>query len=191
MIYDITKELFGAEVYPGDPVPEIKKVLSLDKAQPDVCQLSKITMGSHSGTHLDAPAHFYTGGTDVSEIPLEKCMGKCRVVSCNGVVKKEQIDYWVKEGIDKVLIHGNVVINAESAEYMVSKKINCLGVEMSTVACGDAQIPVHKILLGAEMVVIEGLILDQVPDGIYFLSAVPLKMQDADGSPVRAVVYSI
>ncbi|MCM1038063.1 MAG: cyclase family protein [Ruminococcus sp.] len=188
MIYDITKELFTTEVYPGDPVPKIERVSSLDQ---DVCQLSEITIGSHSGTHLDAPAHFCVGGKDVSEIPLEKCAGKCRIISHNGTVRKEQIDQWTMDGMDKILIHGDVVIHADSAEYMAEKKINCLGVEMGTVAYGDDQIPVHKILLGAEIVIIEGLTLEQVPDGIYFLSAAPLKMQGSDGSPVRAFVYTL
>lgn len=191
MIYDITKELFGAEVYLGDPIPKIEQVLSLDKAQPDACQLSKITIGSHSGTHLDAPAHFYAGAKDVSEIPLEKCVGKCRVVSCNGIVQKEQINQWLLDGIDKILIHGAVVINSESAEYLAERNINCLGVEMSSVAYGEEQIFVHKILLGAEIVIIEGLVLEQVPDGIYFLGAAPLKMQGADGSPVRALLHTL
>ena len=191
MIYDVTKELFEAEVYPGDPIPAIEKVLSLDKAQPDTCQLSKITMGSHSGTHIDAPAHFYAGAKDVSEIPLEKCIGRCRVVSCNGKVNKEQISQWLSDGIDKVLIHGTVVIDPESAAYMAEKKVSCLGVEMSTIASGDDQIAVHKILLGAEIVIIEGLVLEQVPDGIYFLSAVPLKMKGSDGSPVRALGFTL
>lgn len=191
MIYDITKELFGTEVYPGDPIPKIEQVLSLGKAHPDACQLSKITIGSHSGTHLDAPAHFYAGAKDASEIPLNKCVGKCRVVSCDGIVQKKQINQWLLDGIDKVLIHGAVVINSESAEYLTERNISCLGVEMNTVAYGDDQILVHKILLGAEIVIIEGLVLEQVPEGIYFLSAAPLKMQGADGSPVRAFLHTL
>ena len=113
------------------------------------------------------------------------------MVSCNGKVNKEQISQWLSDGIDKVLIHGTVVIDPESAAYMAEKKVSCLGVEMSTIASGDDQIAVHKILLGAEIVIIEGLVLEQVPDGIYFLSAVPLKMKGSDGSPVRALVFTL
>lgn len=76
-IYDITRELFSASVYPEDPIPNMEIILSLAKQPPDKCQLSRIQLGSHTGTHLDAPRHFFKEGNDVSEIPLEKCVGEC------------------------------------------------------------------------------------------------------------------
>lgn len=187
-IYDISRELFSASVYPGDPVPNMEIILSLEKQPPDKCQLSCIQMGSHTGTHLDAPRHFLKNGNDVLGISLEKCLGKCQVVSCEGVIDESQVDEWTKGNITKILIAGNVEITPSLAHYIVEHGIDCIGVEMSTIAIGDPQVEVHQILLEGEVVILEGLSLSNVKDGRYFLCALPLKMTGADGSPVRAVL---
>lgn len=187
-IYDISQELFSADVYPGDPVPSIKTILSLEKQPLNQCQLSSIVMGSHTGTHLDAPRHFFKDGKDVSCISLERCVGKCRVVACEGAIDRKQIDEWVEGNIKKIIIAGNAVINPLLAHYIVECGIDCIGVEMSTIAVGDAQTEVHQILLEKEVVILEGLFLNKVKTGEYFLCALPLKMAGADGSPIRAVL---
>lgn len=188
IIYDITRELFSASVYPGDPVPNMEIILSLEKQPPDKCQLSRIQLGSHTGTHLDAPRHFFKGGNDVSEIPLEKCVGECRVVSCEGMIEKDQIDKWREDDIKKILIAGNAVITPSLAHYIVECGIDCVGVEMSTIVVGEAQEEVHQILLAGEVVILEGITLNGIKNGRYFLCALPLKMAGADGSPIRAVL---
>ena len=73
-IYDISRELFSAKVYPGDPVPTMEFLQSLKKPDPDPCQLSRLTVGSHSGTHLDAPRHFFKNGHDVAQIDLHRAV---------------------------------------------------------------------------------------------------------------------
>lgn len=191
MIFDISQELFSAEIYPGDPIPEKEEVLSLNKEKPDMCQLTKLIIGSHTGTHLDAPAHFYRNGKDTTQLELEKCIGECKVVFARGRIKEEEILEWTKDGTKKLLIKGIVELDSLNAAYIVKSGIHCIGVEQSTIGSGEEQEKVHKILLGAEMVILEGLRMSGVLEGKYFLSALPLKMQGVDGSPVRAVLLDL
>lgn len=188
MIFDISQEIFSAEIYPGDPIPGKEEVLSLNNEKPDICQLTRLIIGSHTGTHLDAPAHFYKNGKDTMQLELEKCIGECKVVSAEGRIEEKEILEWTEDGTKKLLIKGKADFDSLNAEYMVKCGIHCIGVERSTVGSGEEQEKVHKILLGAEVVIIEGLRMDQVIEGKYFLSALPLKMQGVDGSPVRAVL---
>lgn len=188
VIYDITKELFSTIAYPGDPVPAKKKWLSIE--QDDVCNLTAINLGSHSGTHMDAPKHFIADGKDVAEVSLEKCIGNCQVVHYNGKITDEFLTETLEAGIDKLLVRGNVVLDKESAESIIRYGLCLIGVEASTVGDKANQEHVHKILLGNEVVILENLQLDNVREGKYFLAAQPLKMQDVDGSPVRAVLIA-
>ncbi len=93
--YDIGKELFSTPVYPGDPVPQKSPFFQIK--QGDGCNLTVITMGSHNGTHLDAPKHFCEGKGGVDTIPLEKCLGICKVAEINGEVTGRSISVKEKE----------------------------------------------------------------------------------------------
>ncbi len=188
MIFDISQEIFSSEVYPGDPIPKKEEILSLNNETPDICQLTRLIMGSHSGTHLDAPLHFYKDGKDVEQIELKKCIGECKVVSASGKIEEEEIYKWVKDGTKRLLIKGKIELDSSQAECLVKSGVYCIGVEQNTVGSGKEQEKVHKILLGAEVVIIEGLRMDKIIDGRYFLSAVPLKMKGLDGSPIRAIL---
>lgn len=188
-IIDITKDLFEAEVYPGDPIPRKRAVLSFEKEIPDVCQVTELIMGSHTGTHLDAPLHFIPDGKDVAQIDLKKCIGKCRVIECSGILPGNIIRTISNAGVKKLLFKGNVQIDVNTALCLTECGMDCIGVEMGTVTVGEQQADVHRILLAAEIVIIEGLNLSHVDEGDYFLSACPLKMKGIDGSPVRAVLY--
>lgn len=185
-IYDIGKELFSTPVYPGDPGPEKTPFLEIEKG--DICNLTVLTMGSHNGTHLDAPKHFCQGKGGVDTIPLEKCMGACKVAELSGEVTKEMIGELLVDGTRKLLIKGQILLTPEAAEIMAEKKLDLIGVEDQTVGAGEGQKLVHRTLLGAEVVILEGLVLTEVKPGSYFLAAQPLKMEGLDGSPVRPVL---
>lgn len=186
IIYDITRELFSTIIYPGDPIPDKKKWMSIEDG--DVCNLTSLSLGSHSGTHIDAPKHFILGGKDVAEISLEKCVGFCQVINYSG---KISIDLWnehLKKGIDKILLRGNVIIDEQVASNIVKCGINLIGVEASTIGDQICREQVHRKLLENEVVILENLQLEKVQEGEYFLVAQPLKMQGVDGSPVRALL---
>lgn len=187
--YDIGKELFSTHVYPGDPVPQKRPFFQIK--QGDGCNLTVITMGSHNGTHLDAPKHFCEGKGGVDTIPLEKCLGICKVAEINGEVTGRIMENLLEDGTEKLLLKGEILLTPQAAQVMADKKIHLVGVESQTVGEGEGQTLVHQILLGAEVVILEGLVLKEVKPGKYFLAAQPLKWEDVDGSPVRPVLIDM
>lgn len=188
-IYDISRELFSAKVYPGDPAPTMEFLQSLKKPDPDNCQLSRLTVGSHSGTHLDAPRHFFKNGWDVAQIDLHRCVGQCKVVRAKGRISPKEIEDFLQDGTKRLLIKGeDVLISRECARAAVCGGLYCLGVEGINV-CGDRDTKeVHQELLGAQVVLLESLDLSKVACGEYFLAAQPLKVHGLDGSPIRAIL---
>lgn len=184
MIYDITKELFSVETYPGDPIPDKAEWFSIENG--DVCNLTAIKIGSHTGTHIDAPRHFFTEGKGVSEISLEKCIGKCLVIRWDGELDDTFWNTKIRNDTRKILFKGNVNFRPGTAEKIADMGIDLVGVEASTVGAPDKQKEVHEAFLEKEVVILENIDLSEVDEGGYFLSAAPLKMDRVDGSPVRA-----
>lgn len=188
-LLDIGKGLFSTPVYPGDPEPRKEPFFQIEKG--DDCNLTVLTMGSHNGTHLDAPKHFCQGRGSVDRIPLEKCMGICKVVSLTGEITAPVMEMLLKDGTKKILIKGQILLTPEAAEVMADREIDLVGVESQTVGAGEGQKQVHKILLGKDVVILEGLVLEKILPGPYFLAAQPLKMEGLDGSPVRPVLIPL
>jgi arylformamidase len=191
MIYDISREMFSTPTFPGDPVPEMTPHTTFDKPVPDVYQVTKISITGHTGTHADAPLHFIPQGKDIAEVDISRCIGKCRVAEHYGILTADDIRNMVSEDTERLLIKGNIIVTPESAEEMVRCGLLTIGVEGMTVGTEGTIAQVHRILLGAEVYILENLVLSNVPTGIYFLSALPLKMAGMDGSPVRAVLTDI
>ena len=187
-IYDISRELFSAKVYPGDPIPAYERVLSLENGA--VCNLSRIEMGSHSSTHLDAPLHFVPNGKSVEKIDLEKCVGECRVVSLQGSVEAGNLMPLLDSGCRKLLIRGEIELGVDAARAIAASGVELLGVEGFTVGNPETSEAIHRILLEKEVVIMEALSLQEIQDGVYFLCALPLKLADLDGSPCRAILIS-
>lgn len=187
--YDIARELFSSPVYPGDPVPAKEPFKSIE--QGDSCNLTHLTFGSHCSTHMDAPKHFVPDGADISQIPLSKVMGMCKVVEADGAISQEQTREWLSDGTRKLLIKGDILITPEAAEVMADEELELIGVEGQTVGADGTQQVIHCTLLKAEVVILEGLDLSQPKPGVYFLAAQPLKMDGLDGSPVRPVLMKV
>ena len=185
-IYDITQELFSCHVYPGDPKPKKQRLLST--ADGDVCNLTALSLCAHNGTHVDAPFHFLGGGRTVDQIPLSVFVGECYVARHSGYVTAEDARAILarSNGADRLLIAGPATVTAEAARVFAQRKLRLLGNESQTVGPENATMEVHLILLGAEIVLLEGVVLDKVPEGRYFLSAAPLNLGGADGAPCRA-----
>ena len=192
-LYDISQEIFGCEVYPGDPAPE--KETLLKTAAGDVCNLTSFRMCAHNGTHVDAPYHFYGDGKTISEMGLESFIGMAYVAEHDGVVTAEDASGMLKKAADadresakRILIKGQAVVSAEAARVFAEAKLLLLGNESQTFGPEDAPMEVHLILLGAEMVLLEGIRLGEVEEGVYFLNAAPIHLGDGDGAPCRAVL---
>ena len=188
-IIDISQEVFSCNVYPGDPHPTAEKVVSIDNG--DVYNMSTLSMCVHNGTHIDAPYHFLNDGNTVEQIPLEYFVGNCYVVQRDVELTTsdaESIMLEAKEhnAAERILIGGNVTVTAEVAKVFADNGIKLIGNEGVSIGPVDAPMEVHKILLSANVVLLEGIVLKDVPEGVYFLNAAPLNLAKLDGSPCRA-----
>ena len=193
MIYDISQPVFSCEVYPGDPKPERQTVCSMERG--DSYNLTAFSMCAHNGTHLDAPCHFLPDGRGVDAIPLEKCIGLSYVHTHDGNVTAEDAAEILRraellhpEAGKRILIRGRVTVTQEAAAVFASAGIHLIGNESQTVGPENAPMGVHLILLKADVVLLEGIRLGAVPDGVYLLNCAPLNLSDADGAPCRAVL---
>ena len=192
-IYDISQEVFSCQVYPGDPVPE-KKVLSLME-KGELYNLTAFSMCAHNGTHIDAPFHFLKDGKTVDAICLEAFVGMAYVAEHQGIVfGDDAIEIMEKakgqnlEVAKRILIKGSAEVSLEAAKVFASSGILLLGNESQTVGPEDAPMAVHQVLLGADVILLEGIRLAEVSEGVYFLNAAPLNLFGADGSPCRAIL---
>ena len=192
-IYDISQEVFSCRVYPGDPVPE-KKVLSLME-KGDLYNLTAFSMCAHNGTHIDAPFHFVKDGKTVDAICLEAFVGMTYVAEHHGIVSgddaieiMEKAKGQNREVAKRILIKGFAEVSLEAAKVFASSGILLLGNESQTVGPEDAPMAVHQVLLGADVILLEGIRLEDVSEGVYFLNAAPLNLFGADGAPCRAIL---
>lgn len=184
-IYDITQELFGGIVYPGDTGPSYERALKITEGAP--CNLTNFAMGAHNATHLDAPYHFYDKGKTIEQVELSRCVGECSVLELSKYEKAE-IEKLLKTCKKRLLIKGDCVVTLELAKLFNQEGIVLVGVEGQSVGPLDNPRAVHLELLGREVVLLEGLVLVNVAEGSYFLSAAPIKLGGSDGAPCRAIL---
>ena len=195
-IFDIAQEVFSCNVYPGDPSPEKRAVMNISNG--DVCNLTAFKMCAHNGTHIDAPFHFIEGEETVDQVPLDKFVGYAYVAEHEGLLGREDaLDILAKakecdpKCSDMILVKGNSVMTEEGAEVFAEAKIKLYGNESQTVGPEDAPMAVHLIMLGAKIVLLEGIRLGDVPAGRYLLNAAPLNLGGCDGAPCRAVLIKL
>lgn len=191
MIIDISQEVFSCKVFPGDPVPASQRVLSIEKG--NICNLTSFSMCAHNGTHVDAPFHFLPDGNTIEKVALDAFVGDCYVSHHEGNVTADDAAEILAKAksagaCERILIAGKATVTAEAAQVFAQSKIKLLGNESQTVGPEDAPMEVHKILLGADVVLLEGIVLKDVADGKYFLNAAPLNLAGCDGAPCRAVL---
>lgn len=195
-IYDISQEVFSCKVYPGDPAPKKEVLNSMQDG--DLYNLTAFSMCAHNGTHIDAPFHFIKDGKTVDEIDLEAFVGMAYVAEHNGVVTYDDAIKIIKkakclslEAAKRILLKGDVEVSLEAATAFADSDILLLGNESQTVGPKDAPMDVHLMLLGSDVILLEGVRLEKVPEGVYFLNAAPLNLSGSDGSPCRAVLIDL
>ena len=194
-IYDISQEVFASAVFAGDPAPKREVLSSIEEGA--VCNLTAFSMCAHNGTHIDAPYHFFNEGETVEKLDLSRMVGSAWVTEQEGMVDAEGARAILKaakeaceEAAKRILIKGDAVVTAEAAEVFAYANVELVGNESQTVGPENAPMQVHKILLGKGIVLLEGVRLGDVPEGVYFLCAQPLSLGGADGAPCRAVLVS-
>lgn len=189
--------------YPGDPPFERASAKSRDKG--DAAEVSRLTLGSHAGTHVDVPHHFVEGGADLSAVALDAFVGPCRVVEATGRRRLEGADVdaaapapgerilfktdnsalWSREGFARDYAY----LTGGAAEALAASGVVLVGWDyLSVEKFGAEGAPAHRALLSARIMILEGLNLSGVRAGEYFLAALPLAVAGGDGSPVRAVL---
>ena len=196
MIYDISQPLFECDVFPGDNRPLRRQVMSMENG--DLYNLTELSMCVHNGTHVDAPCHFIRGGKGIDRVPLEKFIGPAFVAEHNGDISGQDAERILKKAAErgigaenKILIKGKATVTQEAAEVFAKAGLDLIGNESQTVGPEDAPMKVHLILLEKEVVLLEGIRLDAVPEGTYLLNCAPLNLTGTDGSPCRAVLTDI
>ncbi len=195
-IYDISQEVFSCKVYPDDPAP--KKIVIKSTDCGDEYNLTEFSMCAHNGTHIDAPYHFIADGKTVDEISLDAFVGMAYVAEYNGVVDGDDAKNIIAkakklnpESAKRILIKGDVEISSDAAKVFASSQVLLLGNEPQTVGPQNAPMEVHTILLSAGVVLLEGIRLAGISEGVYYLNAAPLNLSGADGSPCRAILIDL
>ncbi len=191
MIYDISQELFSSRVWPGDPTPAREVLADMDKG--DLINLTAFSMCAHNGTHVDAPAHFIKDGRTIDELDPAAFLGDCYVARHEGDVTGADAQAILRKAAnanaaERILIAGRATVSEEAARVFAEARLKLIGNESQTVGPENAPMAVHLILLGADVVLLEGLVLAHVPEGKYFLTAAPINLGGCEGSPCRAML---
>ncbi len=195
-IYDISQEVFSCQVYPDDPMPHKKLIKSMENGE--MYNLTEFNMCAHNGTHIDAPFHFIKDGKTVDQICLDAFVGMAYVAEHRGIVSGDDAHRMIEkakkqnsESARRILIKGDIEVSSEAAKVFADSDVLLLGNEPQTIGPENEPMEVHLILLEKNVVLLEGVRLGEVPEGVYLLNAAPLNLSGADGSPCRAILIDI
>ncbi|MFQ5873136.1 MAG: cyclase family protein [Dehalococcoidia bacterium] len=193
--------------WPSDPPVQIERVRDME--QGDTVNLSTISMGSHTGTHMDAPLHFIRRGMGIDKMPLDTTVGRARVIEIEdteSIKPEELVPHQIRRG-ERILFKTRnslrvwqtdtfmedfVFISSEAARFLVECRVRVVGVDYLSV--GGFQRDgsyIHQTLLGGGVWIIEGLDLSRVSPGKYDLVCLPLKVDQGDGAPARAILRPV
>ncbi|MDO8491693.1 MAG: cyclase family protein [Dehalococcoidia bacterium] len=204
-IYDISVTISeDTHVYPGDAGARITPTKQISKGR--AYNLSALHLGSHVGTHVDAPRHFFQGAQTVDALPLDVLMGEawvCHFPDVDAITDEALAGAGIPPGAERLLIRTRnsglwrkrgfqedfAYLTPEAARWMVARGIKLVGFDyLSLEKYGVRQAGAHMALLGAGVIILEGIDLSQVTPGDYELVCLPLKLKDGDGAPARAVL---
>jgi arylformamidase len=199
VIIDISMPITSeTPVWPGDPPVLIEPVARI--AAGDPADVSRLTLGTHTGTHVDPPAHFLPGGVTVDALPLDVLVGPAVVadVAVPGPVDAGVLDALaVPTGTTRLLLRtGRAAgaVTADGARWLVERGVHLVGADTLSIEPAtdhpEERYPVHRILLGAGVIIVEGLDLSAVAPGPYELVCLPLRIAGGDGAPARVVLVT-
>lgn len=201
-IYDVTKLIHeDMVVYKDKQEKKIKRTIVSSYDTGDYYE-SRLDIDMHCGTHIDAPLHMLKDGNSIEMYDLSRFIGKCKLYDLTHIdeyIEKKDIEnldinqdeiiiFKTKNSYDSKYNPKFVYIEEDAANYLVEKKIKTIGIDAMSIERDKKDHPAHKIILGAGIGVIEDMMLKDVSQGEYFLSALPLNIKYADASPIRAVL---
>lgn len=208
-IYDITLTISPTmPVWPGDPAVELTQVAFIDKGAN--ANVSHLSFGVHTGTHVDAPHHFLNDHQTIETLPLELLTGLCYVLHLDDSVQTLSADLLeaaqLPEGVTRLLFRTRnstiwargitefqtdfVAVPLDGAEWLVQRGIKLVGVDYLSVSPYKKSRPTHEALLKAGVVILEGVDLSRVAQGFYDIYCLPLKIAGSDGAPARTILIS-
>lgn len=206
---DVSVALHGGMVHwPDNPPVRIERMLDIERG--DVANVSRISMGSHTGTHMDAPLHFIRDGKGLDEMPFGATLGRARVIEIHDsesikpgelrphdIRKDERVLFKTRNSVrdwaaDDAFDEDFVFISQEAARHLAEREVQTVGVDYLSVGGfhQDGE-ETHVALLGAGIWVIEGLDLSNIEPGEYELVCLPIKVERSDGAPARAILRPI
>ena len=209
-IHDISVTITpNLAVWPGDKAIYLEREHKIEEGSNS--NVSRLDISVHTGTHVDAPVHFLTGGRTIESLPIDILVGDAQVVHIPDevglITAKEIRAAGILPGMQRIIFktrnstffpaqsdvfHTNFVgIGVEGAELLVKMGVKLIGIDYLSVAPYKSSTPTHRILLGAGVVVLEGLDLSQVSQGRYALHCMPLKLAGSDGAPARVILVGV
>ena len=201
-LYDLTQPLFaGMPVYPGDPPVSAERVCSHEA---DGYQVTQICLGSHSGTHMDAPRHFFAAGATLDQFPVDRFVGPGVLVDCTEapetalaaspppigaqLLKEKLHPHKLPAGCFVLLRTGGRLLSAEAAQLLLDRGAGLVGTDAP--GLDEEPYVIHKLLLGNDVLLVENLSgLDRITPGRLMCACLPLSLLGADGAPARVVVW--
>lgn len=202
--YDISPEITpSTAVFPGDT--PYKRAVALDFAQGDHLRLSSMHSTVHLGAHADAPNHYHPAGASIEARPLDLYYGPCQVLRTpapprtrlqvehlqGAVVQAPRVLLRTDSFTDPNAWHGDFnALSVELVDHLAAHGVRLVGIDTPSVDISDdPELVAHQAIYRHDMAILEGLLLQDVPDGVYQLTALPLRLRGADASPVRAVLW--
>ena len=206
MIYDVSVPITNSmPVWPSDPPVTLTPKAHVASGGSHTIRVTGIEMGSHTGTHIDAPWHFVEGGRKLNEIPLDRLIGPALVVEVrdSASIDRSHLEAISWNQTERVLFktpnseHWNdgrffenyVFLKPEAAEFLVERGMVLVGIDYLSIDPFQSEgHPAHFVLLKQNVVILEGLNLSRVSPGRYHMAALPLNLQDVDGAPARVIL---
>ncbi|TRD11529.1 arylformamidase [Erythrobacter insulae] len=203
-IWDISQKLHPAlPVWPGDTAFAHQRTWQMEAGSP--VNVSAVTMSTHTGAHADAPLHYSQTAPDIAEVALDPYLGECLVIDARGVGAEIEVgDLPHLHGADRVLFRtfekfphdvwddDTAAIAPETIEWLALQGVRLVGLDGPSIdPQSSKEMLAHKAVLKHDMRVLEGLVLDDVPEGRYELIALPLAIMGGDASPVRAILRDL
>lgn len=187
-IFDISRELMSAPVYPGDIAPKMRRSSDINKGA--LANVSDIQMCLHNGTHIDAPKHYHNDKHDIVDLGTSVFCGICDVVSFDDHITGDDIIKKVPIDCERLIIKsfGKGRLTFYSLMDIVATNIKLIGIDDVSIGIENADTQIHRELLQNGIIILEGLNLDKVPDGRYVLVCEPIKIKGAEAAPCRAIL---
>ena len=188
IIHDISRDTINTPVYDGDPETRAQRIKSIENG--DGYNLTEISMSVHSGTHIDAPLHFYDEGSSIDNIRLNTFFGKCTVISVSGILTGEDMERLLPYCKRRVLFHGEgkTFISHSAAIVLAESRVVLVGTDAQSIAPSFDEERTHRELARAGIVILENLNLSAIDDGEYDLCAFPIKLGGLEAAPCRAII---